>query len=119
MEADRFELLNNRRPRRFFTEPVEFVLSNLDARQIAVVTDAELAKMKPLHEQLAGGDLLQPFEIDFSAVGKARGKAGTGRLVPSRQTELAAVAADVVLGHPRIDQRMADTPCFSRLEPRP
>src|SRR5207245_7092225 len=66
-------------------EPVEVRLAGLDARDLAVLADAELAQTERAHLQLALGQLREPFGRHLRAVGDARRETGLLRPVPGGQ----------------------------------
>src|SRR2546430_11734530 len=74
-------------------EPVEVRLAGLDARDLAVVADAELAQTERAQLHLALGQLREPFGRHLRAVGDARRETGLLRLVPGGQPQLQAQIA--------------------------
>ena len=79
----------------------------LEARDVAVVADAQLAEAERAQAVLEGVDAAEALGGDLGAVGEARRQAGELRLVPGRQPELARQRAHVGLGEAGLDQRVA------------
>ena len=82
--------------------------AELDARDLAVMADAEHAKAERAHGVFRLLDDLQLFLGHFREVRNARRQTRRRRLVPRRQAGLARQRADVVLGQPGLVERADD-----------
>ena len=108
LEAERFEDAREFRRHLGSKGARQFIPGNLDAHDVAVVTNAELTKSQTAQRILALLDLAQRLTCDWAPVLDARGQTGRRRFVPHAQTGFARQVADLRFGQSGIEQGCGD-----------